>query len=456
VWILIGEYSFFLYEGKSKKDLKKILKELEGKENFEVVELKHEWNGSLESLEEYILKNSEVLLEYPFFRNKIKKNNTTIQDFITNELKKAKKNAEEIAEKLKTTIKLDKFIEGGVIEVYKGDPPKHTQEEINHFVNLLRYRSLLIPYNLIQEKVQAEIKQTPKPERVNGIPVNPFFINLQNQGDTIVESRRLNLIFHKTGVEEKSEYAVWRSAIKNSLQLLFFYYIGKGVNEVNRNIYSFNLEDLMENIGLPKRYWGGKSRGYSEEQKRMVLDVIINDLGKPISVEVKKINESGREELRRLLNVEAKEGDLFIFTPYNVWYSILYDPKTGIIKGANIKLGLNPDLNPNEIIIYETDILRKKLDDPHFRLFSIWITNGKRLCDEITVKPPKVLKVAKINIDEKNPKRTKEKFENLLERAKKEGEIKDYAVKDIKYGGKDAVKKLSLNEWLEVDYVIYF
>lgn len=455
MWILIGEYSLFLYEGKSKKDLKKILKEFEGKESLEVVELKHEWRGSLESLEEYILKNSEVLLEYPFFRNKIKKNNTTIQDFITNDLKKAKKTAEKIAEKLKTTIKLDKFKEG-IIEFYKGAPPKHTQEEINHFVNFLRYRSLLIPYNLIQEKVQAEIKQTPKPEKVNGIPVNPFFINLQNQGDTIVESRRLNLIFHKTDVDERAEYDAWRSAIKNSLQLLFFYYIGKGVNEVKRNIYSFNLEDLMENIGLPKRYWGSKSRGYSEELKRMVLDVIINDLGKPISVEVKKINERGKEELRRLLNVEAKEGDLFIFNPYNVWYSILYDPKTGIIKSANIKLGLNPDLNPDEIIIYETDVLRKELDDPHFRLFSIWLTNGKRLSDEITITPKKVLKIAKINIDEKNPKRTKEKFENLLNRAKEEGEIKDYAVKDIRLGGKNEVKKLSLNEWLEVDYVIYF
>ena len=450
MWIFIGEYSFFVYEGKSKKDLKKILKEFEGRESIEAVELRHEWKGSLENLEEYILKNSEVLLKYPFFSNKVKQNNTTIQDYIANYLKRVREMAKGIADKVRVTVRVEKPKDGVLIETYKGEPTKLTEEGIKHLTNLIIYRELLISYNLIQEKIKEEIKGTPKIKSIETIPGNSLFINFQNINKEVIKNSKTKLIFNPP-----EKLTVFQKATLLSLYYAILSCIKEGKNQVSPNMFSFTLTNLMEVVGIPKRDWGDVKRGYSHEKKEEVLWLLTNVINKPLlSISVKSIDTETQKELKELLKDFNKdfneESDFLYFNPFGVIYNVLTTKEKDkiVIKDAIIKIFIDNSINVEAIKTFKTKVFRSKLDDPHYRLLAIWLDTGSRLGEKVKTTPQDLLKIAEIEIDYRHPERVKKKLGSMLARAKGEEIIKDYEIE--KYS------RRNFKDWLESKCIIFF
>jgi hypothetical protein len=437
-WALIGEN--FLSVVFSEEGLKKTLKELEGKENFEVVELKHEWNGSLESLEEYVLNNSEILLKYPSFSQAVKQENITIKDYVANYLKRVREMTEDMADKI-TALFRTKNLNEGIIDVFD-EPVKITPEGISELTNLIKFKYLLIFYNLIQEKIKEEIKRTPKIKNIDKLPANSIFTNLQNLNKEIIKESKTKVVFKVEGLNTS------QVAIMLSLYYAILYCISEGINQEDSRTFSFNLDNLMEIIGLPKRRWGDKGRGYSNEQKEEVLWLLGNVIGQPLRGEIRSMNEEGRETIKKLLGTDVSNNDILFFNPFAVFYSILYDGERGYIKNANIKVVLHPLFSPYEIYSFKTNIFKSELDDPHYRIFAIWLANGKRLGEKTKTTPEEVFSIAEIDIDYKHPDRMKEKFKKLLDRAKKEEIIEDYKV--------EGHSERNFKDWLESKYIIFF
>ena len=442
-WALIGEDFFIAIS--NEEELKKALKEVEGKKNFEVVELKHGWNRGLESLEKNVLNNSEILLKYPFFNKRVKQENITIQEYVLNYLKKKLEIIEDTANKIKASIavKLKKF-NGEIIEI----PEKSVEikpEAIRELIDFFKFRHLLVFYNLIQEKAQEEIKRTPKIKGISRFPANSIFTNLQNLNKEIIKESKTKVVFRAEGLNTS------QVAIMLSLYYAILYCISEGINQEDNRTFSFNLDNLMEIIGLPKRRWGkkeNKNRGYSNEQKEEVLWLLGNVIGQPLRGEIKSMNEEGRETIKKLLGTDVSNSDILFFNPFAVFYSVLYDGERGYTKNANIKVVLHPLFSPHGIYTFKTNIFKSKLDDPHYRIFAIWLANGKRLGKKIRTSPEEVFRVAEIDIDYVHPNRTRERFKKLLERAKKEGIIEDYKV--------EGRYEDSFKDWLRSQYIIFF
>jgi len=399
------------------------------------VELKHTWNKSIEELEKVVLENADFLLSYPFFQKIITKGNfSNIKDYIKQEIERIKKSRKQG----ETTIsRVETKKPDGTPVVYESKPiPNEKIIELELFIKLWIY------YNLIQEKIKKEIKRTPKIKNIDKLPANSIFTNLQNLNKEIIKESKTKVVFKVEGLKTS------QVAIMLSLYYAILYCISEGINQEDSRTFSFNLDNLMEIIGLPKRRWGDKGRGYSNEQKEEVLWLLGNVIGQPLRGEIRSINEEGREIIKKLLGTDVSNNDILFFNPFAVFYSILYDGERGYIKNANIKVVLHPLFSPYEIYSFKTNIFKSKLDDPHYRIFAIWLANGKRLGEKTKTTPEEVFSIAEIDIDYKHPDRMKEKFKKLLDRAKKEEIIEDYKIE--KYSGSN------FKEWLESKYIIFF
>ena len=399
------------------------------------VELKHTWNKSIEELEKVVLENADFLLSYPFFQKIITKGNfSNIKDYIKQEIERIKKSRKQG----ETTIsRVETKKPDGTPVVYESKPiPNKKIIELELFIKLWIY------YNLIQEKIKKEIKRTPKIKNIDKLPANSIFTNLQNLNKEIIKESKTKVVFKVEGLKTS------QVAIMLSLYYAILYCISEGINQEDSRTFSFNLDNLMEIIGLPKRRWGDKGRGYSNEQKEEVLWLLGNVIGQPLRGEIRSINEEGREIIKKLLGTDVSNNDILFFNPFAVFYSILYDGERGYIKNANIKVVLHPLFSPYEIYSFKTNIFKSELDDPHYRIFAIWLANGKRLGKKTKTTPEEVFSIAEIDIDYKHPDRMKEKFKKLLDRAKKEEIIEDYKIE--KYSGSN------FKEWLESKYIIFF
>jgi len=399
------------------------------------VELKHTWNKSIEELEKVVLENADFLLSYPFFQKIITKGNfSNIKDYIKQEIERIKKSRKQG----ETTIsRVETKKPDGTPVVYESKPiPNEKIIELELFIKLWIY------YNLIQEKIKKEIKRTPKIKNIDKLPANSIFTNLQNLNKEIIKESKTKVVFKVEGLKTS------QVAIMLSLYYAILYCISEGINQEDSRTFSFNLDNLMEIIGLPKRRWGDKGRGYSNEQKEEVLWLLGNVIGQPLRGEIRSINEEGREIIKKLLGTDVSNNDILFFNPFAVFYSILYDGERGYIKNANIKVVLHPLFSPYEIYSFKTNIFKSELDDPHYRIFAIWLANGKRLGKKTKTTPEEVFSIAEIDIDYKHPDRMKEKFKKLLDRAKKEEIIEDYKIE--KYSGRN------FKDWLESKCTIFF
>ena len=406
---------------KQKDEIDNFLKRLpEGeRKNYQVIKLKYFWNGNLEELEEFVLQNIDKLLSYPFIKSKFKFNN------LKREVTFLRKYYKLVLGALKT---------GEIKTKTSGlEIPEKKREEI-------REKILLLLYNLIQEAIRQKSKEIPKLGNVERLPANSIFLNLQNLNKEVIKGGKTKLLF------KIPELNTMEKAILQSLYYSLFFFISEEKNKVNENTYMFRLTDLMEAIGIPKREWGKekKSMGYSREQKNEVLNLIKLINIKPPEAEVKKLSEEGREEIRKLLGIETKEGDIFAFTPVLIGYDALYDNNRNV-KDANIIVSLRPGFNPSYIKTFKTNVFKSKLDDPHYRLLAIYLANGKRN-GKITIKVRELYKISEIDTDMRHPSRSKDKIIKLLERAKDEGIIKGYKTEEAK----------TFSELLEKNITIFF
>jgi hypothetical protein len=404
--------------------------------------LNYEWEGSLESLEEYIIENSEILLKYNSFRQAVKQENITAKEYIINDIKKFKELAEESANKVVALLRGeelgDEIIDISLLS-YKGKGVKEIADSI-----LFTY--LLLLYNFIQDKIREEIKETPKVKSIDAIPGNSVFINLQNIDKDVIKNSKTKLIF-----KPPEKLTVFQKATLLSLYYAILYCIKEGINQISPNIFSFTLSNLMEVIGIPKREWGNIKRGYSHELKEEVLWLLTNVISKPyLSVNVKELDTETRKGLRELFKDFYEESDLLYFNPFGVIYNVLTTKEKNkiIIKDAIIKIFIDNSLNIEAIKTFKSKVFKSKLDDPHYRLLAIWLDTGSRFGEKAITTPKDLFKVAEIEIDYKHPERVIKKLGRMLARAKREEIIKNYEIE--KYS------RRNFKDWLESKCTILF
>ena len=142
--------------------------------------------------------------------------------------------AEDMADKI-TALFRTKNLNEGIIDVFD-EPVKITPEGISELTNLIKFRYLLVFYNLIQEKIREEIKETPKVRSIEAIPGNSVFINLQNLDKEVIKNSKTKLIF-----KPPEKLTVFQKATLLSLYYAILYFIKERINQVSPNIFSFTL-----------------------------------------------------------------------------------------------------------------------------------------------------------------------------------------------------------------------
>jgi hypothetical protein len=228
--------------------------------------------------------------------------------------------------------------------------------------------------------------------------------------------------------KKRTEISINELNIDNKLVLQTFlyalvYYSCMGYREIR-------LTELMERTGFKKMRWRDESHGFSQEDKQLAFNTV--KLLKDLELRTKPFGRNVPYFVSRIFP-QAEPKDIIRINPFGIALTVLSDV-SGKIKDANIKF--TPNFDVQKIYFFSSEepkVLTFPNEKPELKLLSIFLLRRKAFANQkrdddnyVIVKVENLLKICGMEMNAYNPKRTKEKLENILYTAREKDILKSY------------------------------
>lgn len=227
---------------------------------------------------------------------------------------------------------------------------------------------------------------------------------------------------------KKTEITINELEVEDKLILQTFlyaliFYACKGYKEIR-------LTELMERTGFKKRIWLDGSHGFYPKDKAIALNAI--HLLKNLELRTKPVGKNVPYFVARLFP-QAEPKDTIKINPFGIALTIL-DDGDAKIRDAIIKF--TPNFDTDKVYFFSSEapkVLTYPNDEPELKLLSIFVLRRKAFASQnrdednyTIIKVENLLKICGIEIESKNPKRTKARLEEVLKIARDKEIIKGF------------------------------